>query len=117
MFFKSLALLYPLTHIVGVALWMAAQDGAAPLATVIHALPDTSAASIHSVNRTLKADKLVVRPVEPAEGNSGTTDMPRRNVPSSEIKIGCERPFGAMVKTTLIGRCIAGRSRGHSTAV
>ena len=120
MFFRHLALNL-LPHIVGITgLLMAAQYVAPSVATTRHEQADTNVgiASSHIVNRALKADRLTVWPAAPQADEPGTTQVPRLNAPGSEIKIGCEGPFGEMVRTKLdvVGRCIASRSRMHSTA-
>ncbi len=106
-----------LSLIVGIAVLLVAAQAVRPPSTTGHQLPDAGIgiASSHVVNRALKADKVMVakpQAVEPA-----TTQVPRPDVRSSDIKIGCERPFSAMVsiRSDVAGRCIASVTRQHSS--
>jgi hypothetical protein len=114
MFFRHQAL-NRLAYIVAIAgLLMAAQHAVAWLATTRHQPSDNGLGivSTHVINRALKADKVMVPKAQGVEPE--TTQMPRS--PGSDIKIGCEQPFGAMVatKSDVAGRCIASTGRLHS---
>ena len=117
MFFKHHAL-NRFSLVVCIASLFGAAAGGPLASTKRHQLPDTAIGivSSHIVNRALKADKLVVpkpQAVEPA-----TTQAPRPDMRGSDIKIGCERPFSAMVSTRsdIAGRCIASTRRLGSTS-
>ena len=73
----------------------------------LHQVPN--AVSSH-VNRALKADKLLVCQPQAVEPKATRVPRPRSG---SNIDIGCERPFSAMVSTRsdLPGRCIASARR------
>ena len=76
----------------------------------LHQVPDSDLGIGSSqVNRALKADKLIVGP-KAVEPNATRVPRPRSG---SDIEIGCERPFSAMVSTRsdLPGRCIASAGR------
>ena len=105
--------------IVGVAVLLVAAEAVRPPSTTGHQLPDAgiAIASSHIVNRALKADKFMF--AKPQAVEPGTSQVPRPDVRSSDIKIGCERPFSAMVsiKSDVAGRCIARVIRQHSSLV
>jgi hypothetical protein len=105
-----------LSLIVGVAVLLVAAEAVRPPSTGHH-LPDAGIGivSSHIVNRALKADKFMV--AKPQAAEPGTTQVPRPDVRSSDIKIGCERPFSAMVsiRSDVAGRCIAGVTRQQSS--
>jgi hypothetical protein len=62
------------------------------------------------VNRALKADKLIVGKPQAVEPKATRVPRPRSG---SDIDVGCERPFSAMVssRSDLPGRCIASAGR------
>jgi hypothetical protein len=116
MFFKHHAL-NRLSLVVGIAgLLGAAQEVRSP-STTRHQLLDNGVGIVsnHIVHRALKADKLMVP--KPSVVEPGTTQGPRPDMRGSDIKIGCERPFSAMVntKSDVAGRCIASTRRLRST--
>jgi hypothetical protein len=116
MFFKHHAL-NRLSLVVAIASLFGAAAGGPLVSTKRDQLPDTGIGlvSSHIVNRALKADKLVVP--QPHAVEPETTQAPRPDGRGSDIKIGCERPFSAMVSTRsdIPGRCIASTRRLHPT--
>jgi hypothetical protein len=115
MFFKHHAL-NRLLLVVGIASLFGAAAGGPLASTKQHQLPDTGIGVVSSpiVNRALKADKLVVP--KPHAVEPETIQAPRPDRRGSDIKIGCERPFSAMVSTRsdVAGRCIASTRQLHS---
>jgi hypothetical protein len=106
-----------LSLVVAIASLFGAAAGGPLASTKRHQLPDTGIeiVSSHIVNRALKADKLVVPKPQAVEPE--TTQTPRPDRRGSDIKIGCERPFSAMVSTRsdIPGRCIASTRRLRPT--
>jgi hypothetical protein len=106
-----------LSLIAGIAVFLVAAEAVRPPSKTGHQLPDAGIgiASSHIVNRALKADKFMV--AKPQAIEPGTPQLPRPDVRSSDIKIGCERPFSAMVsiRSDVAGRCIARVTRQHSS--
>jgi hypothetical protein len=97
--------------IVGIAMLLVTAEAARP-STTAHQLTD---ADVRIVNRALKGDKLMVAIPRAVEPNSIPVSRP--DVRSSDIKIGCERPFSAIVsaRSDVAGRCIASVPRLHSS--
>ncbi len=101
--------------IVGIASFLIAAQATSLPSTTRYQLPGTGIgiSSSHIVNRTLKADKLMV--AKPPVVEPETTQVPRQDKRGSDIKIGCELPFSKMVsnKSDVAGRCLASRGRLH----
>ena len=85
--------------IVGIATLLVTAQAVRPSKTG-HQLTDADIQRASSVNRALKGDKLMT-------ANNSTPVSP--DVRSSDVKIGCERPFSAIVsvRSDIAGRCIA----------
>jgi hypothetical protein len=100
--------------IVGIATLLVTTQVGKP-STTGHQLTDGDIHRASSVNRALKGDKLMVANPRTVEPHS--TPMSRPDVRSSDIKIGCERPFSAIVsvRSDVAGRCIASVTRPHSS--
>jgi hypothetical protein len=100
-----------LLYVVGLAsLLMVLPQLTSSFSKTLHQVPDSDLGIGSSqVNRALKADKLIVGP-KAVEPNATRVPRPRSG---SDIEIGCERPFSAMVSTRsdLPGRCIASAGR------
>jgi hypothetical protein len=94
--------------IVGIATLLVTVQAVRPSKTG-HQLTDADIQRASSVNRALKGDKLMTA--------NNSTPVSRPDVRSSDVKIGCERPFSAIVsvRSDVTGRCIASVTRPHSS--
>jgi prepilin-type processing-associated H-X9-DG protein len=103
--------------IVGVSILLGAAQLVRPPSITGHQLPHAGigVASSHKVDSALKADKLMV--AKPQTVEPGPTQLPRPDVRSSQVKIGCERPFSVMasIRSDVAGRCIASMADRHSS--
>jgi hypothetical protein len=106
-----------LLYVVGLAsLLMVLPQLTSSFSKTLHQVPNSGfgIASSH-VNRALKADKLIVGQPRAVEPKATRVPRPRSG---SDIDVGCERPFSAMVSTRsdLPGRCIASAGRPERTS-
>jgi len=101
--------------VVGIATLLVTAEAVRPSSTAGHQLPEAGIRSAPSINRALKGDKLLV--VDPRAAEPDTAPVSRPDVRGPDSKIGCERPFSAMVsvRSDVAGRCIASVTRTHSS--
>jgi hypothetical protein len=102
-----------LSLIVGITSALVVAAVLRPPSVTRHQLPDTGMeiASSHTVNRALKADKLM--DLQLLHLDPGTARVPQPDVRDPSIKIGCEPPFSAMVsiRSDVARLCIASTGR------
>src|SRR5919108_1233888 len=84
--------------IAGIVVFLVAAAAAAvqPASTAPQLSDSGIVASGHVVNRALKADRVMVAK-PPVVVEPETKPAPRPDLRNTHIKIGCERPFSAMV--------------------